>query len=87
VQHFPNGAPDFDGVRRKRLVQLADFTGRPVTLYASGWMAGLVEGPNTPIGLQDMQGLIEVFQRVVGPNLDLILSSPGGDAATHGRRP
>jgi len=30
--------------------------------------------------LQDMQGLMEVFHNLPGPNLDLILHSPGGQA-------
>jgi hypothetical protein len=72
---------DFDGVRRRYLTQLVARTGRPAVLYASGWMSGLVQGPDTSIGLPDMQGLMEVFQGVPGPDLDLILHSPGGDAS------
>lgn len=77
----PNQGPDFDGLRRRHLARLVQLTGRPAVLYTSGWMGGLVQGPETSIGLQDMQGLMEVFQGVPGPELDLILHSPGGDAS------
>ena len=30
--------PDFDGIRRKYLVELHGHTGRNVILYASGWL-------------------------------------------------
>ncbi|MGH3672307.1 MAG: SDH family Clp fold serine proteinase [Pseudonocardiaceae bacterium] len=77
----PNQGPDFDGVRRRYLARLVQLTGRPAVHYTSAWMNGLIQGPDTSIGLQDMQGLMEVFQGVAGPELDLILHSPGGDAS------
>lgn len=44
-------------------------------------MGGIVQGADTSIGMVDMQGLMEVFQGIPGPDLDLILHSPGGDAS------
>lgn len=73
----PNG-PDFDGVRRKYLVDLHLKTGRSTIVYASDFFGKA--GPPVAITLQDMQGLMEVFRDLPGPGLDLILHSPGGQA-------
>lgn len=75
----PEGGPDIDGVRRKYLRELNALTGRPVVIYASDWMTPGSGGPITSILFQDMQGLMEVFRDLPGPELDLILHSPGGD--------
>ena len=53
-------------------------TGRPVFLYYSGWLAGNASGAAATITLQDMQGFMEVCRDVPGPDLDLIVHSPGG---------
>jgi hypothetical protein len=74
------GFPDFDTVRRKYLTQLAERTGRSTVLYASNWMSGSMPGQAISVVLGDMQGLMEVFHELPGPNLDLILHSPGGQA-------
>lgn len=75
----PNtGIADVDGVRRKYLQQLHGLTGRSTVLYATDWLN--TGGPATSINLGDMQGLMEVFHQLPGPNLDLILHSPGGQA-------
>lgn len=34
---LPNGVPDFDGIRRKYLVQLFELTKRPTILYYTDW--------------------------------------------------
>lgn len=73
-----NGVPDFDGVRRKYLVQLHQMTGRPVILYSSDFLNS--GGPVTSITLGDMQGLMEVVKGLPDGPLDLILHSPGGSA-------
>ena len=75
----PKGTLDIDGVRRKYRAQMHALTGRNVVVYASDWMAPGSGGPLTSILLQDMQGLMEVFRSLPGPDLDLILHSPGGD--------
>jgi hypothetical protein len=68
--------PDFDAVRRRYLSRLHDVTGRPVILYASDWLRN--QTPQTGIVLGDMGGMMEVCKDVPGPDLDLIIHSPGG---------
>jgi Serine dehydrogenase proteinase len=72
------GMPDLDGVRRKYLRELADLTGRPVIVYASDFLSGKSPPQATAIDLEDMQGMMEVVRDLKGPNLDLVLHSPGG---------
>jgi hypothetical protein len=76
ANRLPNGAPDFDGVRRKYLRQLHELTSRPVIAYYTDWFGK--GGPASSITLEDMQGMMEVCKDLPGPNLDLILHSPGG---------
>ena len=70
--------PDFDGVRRKYLVELHGHTGRNVILYASGWLQRDAPPGLVSIGDEDMQAFMEVSQGLEGDRLDLILHSPGG---------
>ncbi len=71
--------PDFDGVRRKYLLELHHHSGRDVILYASGWLQKSDAPPAlTSIGDEDMQALMEVSHGLEGGDLDLILHSPGG---------
>lgn len=71
-----NGNPDFDGIRRKYLVNLHRLTGRDVVIYYTDRLdSGTLE---TSIVLSDMQGLMETFYKLDGRGLDLILHSPGG---------
>src|SRR5579859_2458346 len=75
-------APPFDAVRRKYLVLAHEHTGRDTILYATKWTQ---PAPNTSpelisIAEEDVQGLMEVVHGLAGPNLDLILHSPGGSA-------
>ena len=74
-----DGIPDFDGVRRKYLLELHHYTGRDVILYATGWIQKR-EAPaaSVSIGDEDITALMEVISGLKGPNLDLILHSPGG---------
>lgn len=72
-------APTFiDDTRDKYMAQLSALTGRSVVVYASDFLGK--GGQGTSIRLSDMQGLMEVFKDLPGPNLDLILHSPGGEA-------
>ena len=73
---LPNGIPDFDGIRRKYLVQLHELTGRPTILYYTYWFGK--PGPVASITLEDMQGMMEVCKDLSGPDLDILLHSPGG---------
>lgn len=73
--------PNFDGIRRKYLFKLYEYTRRPVILYATKW----TQPGGTPPDLisivdEDIQGIMEVIHGLKGPNLDLILHSPGGSA-------
>lgn len=70
------GKPDLDGIRRKYLQKLHELTGRETIVYASDWLTAGT--PDTSIDLSDMQGLMETFYGLSGPDLDLILHSPGG---------
>jgi len=71
---LPNGMPDFDGIRRKYLVQLFELTKRPTILYYTDWFGK--PGPAASITLEDMQGMMEVCKDLPGPNLDIILGLP-----------
>jgi len=72
----------FDLVRRKYLGLVAAHTQRPAILYATAWLSN----PNAPASLvsvadDDMLGFMEAVHGLAGPNLDLILHSPGGSAS------
>ncbi len=73
------GLPDWDIVRRKYLAQLHALTGRNTVLYSTDWLSGRFQS-GTGIILEDMQGMMEVCRGLQGPNLDIILHSPGGSA-------
>ena len=64
--------------RRAYLAQLYNFTGRNVIVYSADFLSGGV--PQTGIVLEDMQAMMEVCRGLDGPQLDLILHSPGGSA-------
>ena len=72
------GRFDFDGIRRKYLTQLHALTHRSTIIYYTNWMSG--PRPNVSIDLGDMQGMMEVCKGLAGPDLDLIIHSPGGSA-------
>ena len=77
----PNVSP-FDIVRRKYLGLVASHTNRSTILYATAWLSN----PNVPAPLvsvsdDDMLGFMETVHGLAGPNLDLILHSPGGSGS------
>lgn len=74
----PGKPPDLDGVRRKYIRQLHQLTGRDTILYTTNWLTG--GQPGTSITLEDMTGMMEVCRGLNGPQLDIILHSPGGSA-------
>lgn len=80
-----HGVAAFDVVRRKYLSALSAHTGRNAILYATRWTQGGAVDPSLiSITLEDVQGLMEVVNKLDGKHgLDLILHSPGGspDAA------
>lgn len=74
------GPPPLDQIRRKYLTSLFAHTNREVILYATKWTQS---DPNVSPGLvsivdEDLQGLMEVVHGLSGPDLDLIIHSPGG---------
>jgi hypothetical protein len=73
-----NGQPDFDGIRRKYLAALHARTGRPCIIYYTDWLTS--SGQFVSITLEDMQGMMEVLNGIHGPDLDIVLHSPGGSA-------
>lgn len=71
--------PDCDGVRRKYLAKLYEYTGRNCILYASGWLQREDASPSvTSINDEDIQAFMEVSNGLRGDKLDLILHSHGG---------
>jgi len=71
--------PPFDTVRRKYLAATYEKTGRNTILYATKWtQAGVIDPELLSITEEDIQGLMEVIHGLKGPNLDLIVHSPGG---------
>jgi hypothetical protein len=79
-----DGAPNFDGVRRKYLHRLHLHTQRDTILYATAWTQTAKESPVTLLSItdEDIHGLMEVNAGLEGDNLDLILHSPGGSVET-----
>lgn len=78
AQHHSSGKMDFDGTRRKYLAQLNHKTGRDVILYATNWAVPEANPNDVSIIEEDIQGFMEVVNGLDGPDLDLILHSPGG---------
>jgi Serine dehydrogenase proteinase len=74
------GASPLDFIRRKYLVGMYALTGRATILYATKWT---IPAPGSSpgmlsIGPNDVHGFMEAVYGLTGPNLDLILHSPGG---------
>ena len=78
----PEGSgPDLDGIRRKYLRSLHEYTGRAVILYATAFLEPRQVPPSElQISLVDIQGMMEVVSNIEEKALDLILHSPGGSA-------
>lgn len=71
--------PPFDTVRRKYIASIYKKTGRNIILYATKWtQASNIDPELLSITDEDVQGLMEVIHGLEGPNLDLIVHSPGG---------
>jgi hypothetical protein len=72
----------FDLVRRKYLGQVAAHTKRPTILYETAWLSNqAAPAPLVSLVDDDMLGFMEAVHGLAGPNLDLILHSPGGSAS------
>ncbi len=71
----------YDIIRRKYLGLAAATTGRPTILYATAWVTQPGAPPSlTSVTDEDVHALMEAVHGLTGPNLDLILHSPGGSA-------
>ena len=72
--------PQVDAIRRKYLRAVFEHTGREVILYATKWTQPDPTVSPDLVGIvdEDLQGIMEVIHGLSGPNLDLILHSPGG---------
>ncbi len=74
-----DGIPDFDRVRRLFLQLLSQHTGRDTILYASGWIQKPeANDQSVSVTDEDLQALMATSAGLKGPDLDLILHSPGG---------
>lgn len=80
-QQVPGPSP-LDMIRTKYLGELAAYTGRPLIVYASGWMEGrAIPDPSlVSVTNRDISGFMECVHGLERGSLDLILHSPGGDA-------
>lgn len=80
LPNSPIGEVDFDGVRRRYLRELAEYTGRSTILYASDFTNPGKQGFGSmaSVTIDDVYGLMEVFKDLKPPKLDLIIHSPGG---------
>lgn len=75
------GIVDYDSVRRQYLQKLNEHTGRNIILYAVGWLQKpQILSESILINDEDIHALMEVSNGLQGPELDLILHSPGGSA-------
>jgi len=78
---LPNGAPDFDGVRRAKIQELITHTGRPLLIYASDFLNEpkvAACGGEVNLDLRDKNGFSECTSRIDGEALDVLIHSPGG---------
>ena len=67
-----------DALRRKYTGLLAEYTGRNVITYYSGWLAELED--NVSVNDTDMTGFVNAMKDLdTSRGLDLILHTPGGD--------
>ena len=75
------GPSPHDVLRRKYLHKLSEHTGRAAIVYATCWLEGRpgVNGDHLSLTLGDKQGFMEAVSNITERELDLILTSPGGD--------
>lgn len=70
-----------DEVRSKAIADLAEYRGRNVICYYSGWLQGVSDYENS-ITDDDMNGLMNAVHKMDrAKGLDLLLHTPGGDLA------
>lgn len=78
---LPNGTLDLDGVRRGKIRAVAARTGRPLLVYAVDFynqQKMLSCAGEVNLDFRDKNGFEECTHNLAGPNLDVVLHSPGG---------
>lgn len=80
-----NRGDSADIVRRQKLAGVQAITGRPLIIYAADFspqnpVKAQLTGQGLNISLSDKDGFDEVTRNIEGPNLDVLLHSPGGSA-------
>ena len=75
-----NEPPDLDGIRRKYLLKLQQYTNRNTIIYATNWTQSVPNADPETLSISDgdLQGFMETVHCLKGKELDLILHSPGG---------
>jgi enoyl-CoA hydratase/carnithine racemase len=80
-EHKTRGS-NFDIIRRRHLARLHKTTGRNVIAYYSAWLQKQADGLPTNVDDNDKNGFMNAVYRLdPSKGLDLILHTPGGDAA------
>lgn len=77
------GRPDVDGVRRDKMRQVRDHTGRPLIIYASDFLnQAKLQAAGSEVNLDwaDKEGFMEAIQDLEGDRVDVLIHSPGGMA-------
>lgn len=74
---WPGG--DLDGIRGKYIARLREISGRAVIVYTSGWLAGR-SSPDVQVVGDDVLSMMECCRDIDEEQLDLLISSPGGQA-------
>jgi len=75
------GPAPTDRLRWKYLKLLSKHTGRATIYYGTSWLTGPpVERELGSVALHDVQGFMEAVSNIDERELDLIITSPGGDA-------
>jgi hypothetical protein len=75
------GSP-YDILRRKYVKEFAEYTGRNVICYYSGWLQKPEIGGASAVNDNDKNGLMTTINQLdTSLGLDLILHTPGGDTA------
>lgn len=81
LQLQQQGVPNaFDAVRRHYLAELNTYTDRDTILYSTAWTQNQGGSTFLSINNSDVHGFMEAVHGLDGPELDLILHSPGGSA-------
>lgn len=74
----PPGGSSYDVVRRQKMREVADLTGRPLIVYAANFLNNA--SPDTSIDRNDKEGFREVVRDLDATEIDVLLHSPGGQA-------